>query len=167
MANIFTLTAAGASKAFAVTNLYRQQAAALCYRRDGDGTEVLLITGRNNLRWGIPKGTIEAGERSFEAAAREAFEEAGIRGRVHTDSIGAFHYFKSGRIIPYEVHVHLLEVREMTKAFPEFGERSLDWTPLRHAPGFVARQGLSRLLDEVGANIDPHLKFSQSALLQH
>jgi 8-oxo-dGTP pyrophosphatase MutT (NUDIX family) len=58
MGNIFTLTALGASKALALPNLYRQQAAAVCFRREGDETEVLLITGRDHGRWGIPKGTI-------------------------------------------------------------------------------------------------------------
>lgn len=164
MGNIFTLTTRGASKAFAVPNFFRQQAAALCYRSDGTGTEVLLISGRGNSRWGIPKGTIEVGERSFEAAEREAFEEAGVRGQVRPDSIGVFHYFKSGRIIPYEVHVHMLRVDEMSEDFPEAGQRSMDWTPLRHASGFTARQGLSRLLDEVSGDIDSHLAFGQLEL---
>jgi 8-oxo-dGTP pyrophosphatase MutT (NUDIX family) len=164
MGNIFSLTARGASKAFLVSNFYRQQAAALCYRTDGHGTEVLLTSGRGNSQWGIPKGTIEVGERSFEAAEREAFEEAGVRGRVQSETIGVFHYFKSGRIIPYEVHVHLLRVDKMTDEYPEAGQRSLDWTPLRHASGLVARQGLSRLIDEVNSDTDSHLTFSQLGL---
>lgn len=159
MASIFSLTALGASKSFAVPNLCRQQAAAVCCRRNAAETEVLLITGRGNDRWGVPKGTIELGENSAEAAAREAFEEAGVRGLCEPTPIGVFHYFKSGRIVPYEVHVHLLHVHDVTEDFPEVGQRSLDWAPLRHPSGLVARHGLARLLGDLGSAVDRHLDF--------
>jgi 8-oxo-dGTP pyrophosphatase MutT (NUDIX family) len=167
MGNIFTLTTRGATKAFMVPNFWKQQAAALCVRKDGDSTEVLLITGSGNGRWGIPKGTIEAGERSFEAAEREAFEEAGVRGRIDRDPVGVFHYFKAGRIIPHEVHVHLLYVDDLIDDFQEAGERSLDWTPLRHAPGLVARQGLSRVLAEFEADTDRPRTFGELGVFQN
>lgn len=43
---------------------------------------VLMITSRTHERWIFPKGAIEDGETPAEAALREAFEEAGIKGRA-------------------------------------------------------------------------------------
>jgi len=50
-------------------------------RRDG-AVEVLLITSSDGQHWVIPKGVIEPGMSAAESAAKEAYEEAGIRGRV-------------------------------------------------------------------------------------
>ncbi|MCR9240651.1 MAG: NUDIX hydrolase [Rhodobiaceae bacterium] len=43
---------------------------------------VLMITSRTHERWIFPKGAVEEGETAAEAALREAYEEAGIRGRM-------------------------------------------------------------------------------------
>lgn len=63
------------------------QAGALCLRvSPGGEPQILLVGSRRNGRWGLPKGHVEPGETSHEAAARVAFEEAGIRGKYPTRS---------------------------------------------------------------------------------
>ena len=57
----------------------RLQVAALCYRRDGDSKEVLLVTSRGTGRWILPKGWPIDGLDAGEAALQEAWEEAGVR----------------------------------------------------------------------------------------
>ena len=58
-----------------------RQVAALPYRPDPDGNiRVMLITSRETQRWVIPKGNLIKGLRAHEAAAQEAFEEAGVEG---------------------------------------------------------------------------------------
>ena len=42
---------------------------------------ILLIQRSDNGRWAMPGGFLEVGETAAEGAAREAFEEAGIRSR--------------------------------------------------------------------------------------
>ncbi|HLL59899.1 MAG TPA: NUDIX domain-containing protein, partial [Allosphingosinicella sp.] len=55
------------------------QVAALPYRRGADGSvEVLLVTTRGTGRWMVPKGWPMRGKSHAEAAAQEAFEEAGV-----------------------------------------------------------------------------------------
>ncbi|HEY3622474.1 MAG TPA: NUDIX domain-containing protein [Roseiarcus sp.] len=44
--------------------------------------EILLVTTRQSKRWIIPKGWPIKGLRPAKSAAREAFEEAGVRGPV-------------------------------------------------------------------------------------
>jgi 8-oxo-dGTP diphosphatase len=55
-------------------------AGGVIYRRHGDSIEIALIHVRH--RWGLPKGHIEEGERSNEAAVREVREETGLDGQV-------------------------------------------------------------------------------------
>ena len=59
----------------------RQQVAAVCYRVRGNGIEFLLVQTRSG-RWIFPKGGVERGLTYAQSAAREAFEEAGVHGRI-------------------------------------------------------------------------------------
>jgi ADP-ribose pyrophosphatase YjhB (NUDIX family) len=58
----------------------RLQVAALPWREGKHGLEIMLITSRDTGRWVLPKGWPEAREPLCDAAAREAGEEAGLRG---------------------------------------------------------------------------------------
>jgi 8-oxo-dGTP pyrophosphatase MutT (NUDIX family) len=65
-------------------------------------TEVLLVTSRDTRRWIIPKGWPQKGKAPHRAAAREAFEEAGVVGAVGRRPVGSFAYekrFKNGRVV--------------------------------------------------------------------
>ena len=124
-----------------------QQAGAICFRTSADSLpEVLLVTSRRNGRWGIPKGRIEAGETARAAAAREAMEEAGVRGRVSSDAIGSFVSTKDSIDLSYHLNVHLLEVEEILADFPERQSRRLQWTPLEAAVQEVSEPKLRELL---------------------
>src|SRR5262245_43345878 len=62
---------------------YRQQIAALPVRHNGDGSAaILLITSRKTRRWVIPKGWPIKGTSHPDSAAIEAWEEAGIKGKI-------------------------------------------------------------------------------------
>src|ERR1700683_3268119 len=59
----------------------RQQVAAVCYRMRKRGIQFLLVqTGGG--RWIFPKGGAEPGMTYAQSAALEAFEEAGVHGRI-------------------------------------------------------------------------------------
>ena len=58
-----------------------EQVAAVCYRVRAGVIEFLLVqTGKG--RWIFPKGSVEPGLTHAQAAALEAFEEAGVHGRM-------------------------------------------------------------------------------------
>ena len=80
-----------------------QQAGVIPYRFEAGALQVLLITSRGSGRWVIPKGGIEKGFSPAQAAAREAYEEAGVKGRISDAPLGSFTYSKrlrSGNVIP-------------------------------------------------------------------
>ncbi len=48
-----------------------------------EGDRLLLIQRRDDERWALPGGLVEVGETPAEAAARELWEEAGVRGQIN------------------------------------------------------------------------------------
>jgi 8-oxo-dGTP pyrophosphatase MutT (NUDIX family) len=67
-----------------------EQAAAICYRVRGGAIEFLLIRTRGGGRWTFPKGSAEPGLTHAQAAALEAFEEAGVHGRIEEASFAQY-----------------------------------------------------------------------------
>ena len=123
------------------------QVAALCLNEKTG--EVLLVTSRGTGRWIVPKGWPMPGRSLADAAAQEAWEEAGVRGRVSQAEIGRYHYDKEqerGFAVPIEVRVFPLYVDDLDDRFPERGERKRRWFPPHEAAQLVAEAGLKRIL---------------------
>lgn len=127
-----------------------RQYAALPWRLRPDGdVEVLLITSRETRRWVIPKGWPMKAFRPHQAAAREAWEEAGVEGRSGARKIGVFDYDKrlsGGQLQPVRVEVYPLEVLEVHEIWPEAHERQRQWMPPSEAAALVDESGLASLL---------------------
>ncbi len=128
-----------------------EQYAAICYRRQtgGQDLEVLLITSRESGRWVIPKGWPMDRKLPHQVAEREAWEEAGVKGKARKKSFGYYTYLKSldtGTTVPSMVQVHLLEVSSMSAQFPEHGQRRLQWFSPNEAAAQVREPELKGLL---------------------
>lgn len=126
------------------------QYGALCWRHGSDGLEVLLITSRDTGRWVIPKGWPMSGLAPEDAAAQEAWEEAGVDGQINPRCIGRFGYQKCLSVtasVPCAVSVYGLKVATLAKSFPEVKERQRKWFPLKEAAGLVAEPDLSRIIE--------------------
>jgi 8-oxo-dGTP pyrophosphatase MutT (NUDIX family) len=74
-----------------------EQVAAVCYRVRGTGIEFLLVRTRKG-RWTFPKGGAESGLTHAQAAALEAFEEAGVHGRIEEVSFARYRRGKQGKV---------------------------------------------------------------------
>lgn len=128
-----------------------EQYAAICYRwaPDRGPSEVLIVTSRETGRWIVPKGWPIKGKKPHEVAAIEAFEEAGARGKVKKKPFGYFTYLKQladGSRVPCVVELHLLEVEQMVRDFPERGQRSSEWVSFVEAASRVREPELKGLL---------------------
>jgi 8-oxo-dGTP pyrophosphatase MutT (NUDIX family) len=71
------------------------QVAAVCYRVRPGGIEFLLVR-TNSGHWTFPKGKAEPGLTHAQAAALEAFEEAGVHGRMEEASFAWYVRRKRG-----------------------------------------------------------------------
>ena len=128
----------------------RRQVAALPYRKTAAGEiEVLLITSRETGRFIIPKGWPMKRLGDPDAAAREAYEEAGVTGKVKRKPIGAYSYWKrlAREFELLTVDVYLLEVREQREEWPEKGSRRLGWLKQKDAAALVDEPGLRTLIE--------------------
>jgi 8-oxo-dGTP pyrophosphatase MutT (NUDIX family) len=133
----------------------RLQVAALPLRFSDDGTaEVLLVTTRTTKRWTIPKGWPVKGLKAHEAAAREAEEEAGVRGKMRKKSIGKYLYWKrmADDAVLCRVKVFELIVEQRLEDWPERDERRQQWFRLSDAADLAGETGLGALLRSLKAS---------------
>ncbi len=103
-----------------------EQVAAVCYRRRGEEIEFLLVqTGGG--RWIFPKGCVEPGLTHAQAAAIEAFEEAGVHGRIEEESFGRYRVRRPGKrsSAKQTVTAHLCEVLRLSP--PQESGRNRTW----------------------------------------
>jgi 8-oxo-dGTP pyrophosphatase MutT (NUDIX family) len=123
-------------------DIYRQSGA-LVYRLESQKLQILLITTRKG-HWTIPKGIVEPDMSPAESAMNEAYEEAGVRGRLVQESIGRFQYRKWGGTC--RVEVFLLEATELLAIWPESYFRRRQWMSLQDAADLVKFEELAELI---------------------
>lgn len=129
----------------------RQQLAALCWRMEKGEPQVLLITSRGTGRWVVPKGWPMEGRSPWDAAAIEAWEEAGVKGCIDNQPLGQFNYDKylnrsRSKFRNCDVDVYPLRVDMLSEDFPESKERHRQWFSLAEAAQHVDEPGLQELL---------------------
>jgi len=127
----------------------RVQYAALPFRREGDGeVSLFLVTSRETRRWIIPKGWPIRGLKPHDSAAREAWEEAGLQGRVRKKRLGRYSYEKrvDQALVLCDVDVFPLEVKRQTKRYPEKGQREGRWVSPEEAADLVHEPDLADLI---------------------
>ncbi len=110
---------------------------------------VMLITSRETQRWVIPKGNPIKGLRAHEAAAQEAFEEAGAEGIACPTLIGSYSYAKrrkTGLTKTIAVDVFPFAVTGQAEEWPEQDERNTAWFTLRDAAAAVDEPELKTII---------------------
>jgi 8-oxo-dGTP pyrophosphatase MutT (NUDIX family) len=144
------------------------QAAAVCYRVGSRGIEFLLVRTRSG-RWTFPKGAIEPGLRPAQAAALEAFEEAGAHGWMEEDSFTRYtrRKGKKSRAGELVISAHLCHVLRLSP--PQESDRDRTWFSPARARRSLQRDRhpedaaeLARVLDHAVTRIR-HLHRANSA----
>lgn len=123
------------------------QSAAVPIRRDDHGISVCLVTSLRKKRWIVPKGIIDPGETPEEAALKEAFEEAGLKGHIVGDPLGTFKDSKGGSDL--DVTVFLMEVDESLERWEESHLRERRFVPLAEAENLIDKNDLKKVLKRV------------------
>lgn len=100
--------------------------------------QVLLTQHSTNLYWGFPKGHIDAGETSKDAAIREIREEGGIQAEI-VDKVGQSNY------------VYIMNGEKIFKVVTVFLMKYLSGDPKNHdweveeAGWFTAEEAMEKL----------------------
>jgi len=162
-------TTAPSAKLFRLSHVRKlrecEQVAAVCYRVRGSEIEFLLVrTGSGH--WTFPKGGVEPGLTHAQAAALEAFEEAGVHGRMEEVSFVRYVRRKrrgsrlSAADIEKEIgtSAHLCEVLRLVQ--PQEPDRNPTWfsvekTKKKLLEGRTAEFGIEliRVVDRAVARI--------------
>ena len=89
-------------------------AGGVAFRNQGERLEVALISVGENNRWQLPKGLVDKGESTEDAAVREVREEAGIDTQV-VDRIDKVEYWyfarEKGNRVRYHKYVYFYLLR--------------------------------------------------------
>lgn len=138
------------------------QVAAVCYRTGERGIEFLLVkTGGG--RWTFPKGGVEAGLTYAQAAALEAYEEAGVHGHMEEAPFASYvgrkrrEVRRASNTAELMVHAHLCKVLRRGK--PEESNRDPRW----FSPEQAKRKLLESRTQQEGAEL---AKVVERALLR-
>jgi 8-oxo-dGTP pyrophosphatase MutT (NUDIX family) len=130
-----------------------EQAAAVCYRVGKRGVEFLLVRTRGG-RWTFPKGGIEPGLTYAQSAALEAFEEAGVHGRIETLAFARYmrraSWKSEAKVVL--VHAYLCEVSRLGK--PQESKRNRTWFPTEKAKRRLQEGRASECGAELTAVVD-------------
>lgn len=126
-----------------------KQHAALPFQLKAGRVKICLITSRETNRWIIPKGWPIEGEPPHKVAALEAFEEAGLTGKIASKSLGHYQYvkrLKDGAELDCKVTVYPMLVERQANKWLEKGQREILWVPRKKAFRLVDDKPLAKLL---------------------
>lgn len=125
------------------------QVGALCLRGPETAREVLIVSSLRTGRWIIPKGWPMKDKSLAQAAAQEAWEEAGVRGDIERSPMGFYTYLKDrGKRLGVFCEVHVFQINDVTLAdeYPECGRRERKWVSVAEAAELVDEDDLQKIL---------------------
>ena len=99
---------------------------------------MLLITTKSK-KWGLPKGNMIRKLGPSRTALVEAFEEAGIAGKVNKEAIQCMHKNTCLNLYP-------MLVTKVYSSWPEESKRSRKWVKLSEATQIIGRKELRKTL---------------------
>ena len=132
------------------------QVAAVCYRLSGSSVEFLLVNTSSG-KWTFPKGRLCPALSPSESAAREAWEEAGVHGRIEETHFA--HYLDTKRALGHDsltrevrIAAFLMEVHRTED--PQESGRNPSWFSPQQARKRLAAGRLSPYSRQIAKMID-------------
>ncbi|WP_165491009.1 NUDIX hydrolase [Lichenihabitans psoromatis] len=147
------------------TRVYSQYGAVpFRIKRSGD-IEIMLITSRDTGRWIVPKGWPISKLKPRQVAAQEAWEEAGLRGKIVGKApLGHYLYSKAMEDEPpltCKLTLFALQVSRQRKSWPEKGQRKTAWFDVATAAATVREPELAAIIAGVPRMIESQRPVSE------
>ena len=143
------------SSSRSASNIQRVHVAAVCYRVRSGEPEFLLVRTRNG-HWTFPKGRVDQDATNADAAAREAFEEAGVRGSVDPVPFLCYRHCKPRQLGSRRqvilVDAHLCKVKRLAPPLEDY--RDPTWFSVSKAKRRLEKFRTSEFAAEVTSVID-------------
>jgi len=124
-------------------------AGGVVFRKEPEGILWLVVKPKGNDKWRLPKGWIEPGESSLEAAKREVKEEAGIETEV-LGKVGSEKYFfvQDKQKIFKTVVFYLMEYQQEAESGFSWETEEIDWLPFEETKERLAFEKEKELLEK-------------------
>ena len=120
---------------------------------DEDRIAIMFVTSQRRGRWILPKGNLLSGETHKKGCKREAFEEAGLEGKIITDLPITTVIGKSDgdHITRTAVTYYPMLVTEQFDDWPERKKRERHWALLKDAHRVTDREDFRKLIAQFEA----------------
>lgn len=129
-------------------------AGGVVWRQPPEGDVEVVLCGRKDGVWVLPKGTPDPGEAIEDTAVREVEEETGLRVQ-RGESIGSITYWftSGGTRFHKEVHHWLMEPIGGDTADHDHEFDFVEWVPLEDARARLSYENERRVLDRAAAKL--------------
>ncbi len=114
----------------------------------------LMITSRRSANWVFPIGSVGPGWSPRDTAAREAYEEAGIRGEIGRKPIGFYLHPRNDEDSSLvRIQLFPMHVTEQLDTWPEEAQRFRHWALLPQVRRLMASKQAARVAAELNRRI--------------
>ena len=119
----------------------------------GDNIAIMFVTSQRRGRWILPKGNLKQDESHKKGCKREAFEEAGIKGRILADFPMTHVVTRSdqGAVSKVAVTYYPMLVSKQFDEWPEQPKRERHWALLDDAPRVTDREDFRLVINQFAA----------------
>ncbi|MFL2841768.1 MAG: NUDIX hydrolase [Candidatus Puniceispirillaceae bacterium] len=119
----------------------------------GENIAIMFVTSQRRGRWILPKGNLKPDESHKKGCKREAFEEAGIKGRILTDFPMTHVVTKSnnGAVNQVAVTYYPMLVLKQFDDWPEQPKRKRHWALLDDAPRVTDGEDFRLVINQFAA----------------
>ena len=112
---------------------------------EGGNIKAVLVTAKRQSNiWIFPKGHCEKGVSGKKMCLLEAYEEAGVTGKVKSKKCGTFKYAKMNR--DYKVKYYTMRVEDVLHRWPESRQRKRAIVSISKAMDMLKQDKMKKLL---------------------
>ena len=134
-------------------------AGGVAFRNQGEKREVALISVGDDNRWQLPKGLVDKGESTEDAAVREVREEAGIDTQVvdRIDKVEYWYFAKeNGDRVRYHKYVYFYLLRYKSGDVAEHDDEvnEAQWVEIGEAVKRLAFETEKKIVERAAQMID-------------
>ena len=119
----------------------------------GDRVAIMFVTSQRRGRWILPKGNLKPDESHKKGCKREAFEEAGVKGRIMSELPMTHVVTKSsdGKLSQVAVTYYPMLVSNQVDEWPEQTKRERHWALLEDAERVTDREDFQQIVKQFAA----------------
>lgn len=130
----------------------RRQVAAFAYRLEGSRLKLVLITSRGGRRWILPKGQPEPHLSDSQTALMEAYEEAGVVGKLD-ERIAPCEVSIKARRGKVRLRIFCISIDKLARDYPETGVRQRELLGVKAAVARIDRKALRDGVKELARRV--------------